>query len=377
MLALLMLLQSPSPDIIVTGRRLIEAQAECARGGCTPLRDAQATIALAEEKFRTGGYVDAKKLLSAAIKRNEDKASAAPRPVAALYEAMATVSLHEGDQDDYRHAVVKQVETLRDNLPADDGAVLSATTALGDMWIKLNNYRQAESAYQEIEREALGSGRADAAMLAGMKRVWLAAAMKKTGEVERMMTELEQRPIAQQPGYKSALQVLRLRLAAQGEDDAAITKLTGQIAQGENQAPVLIWSPPYGRNAIADANTHARSFGEADPVQVRSSDLASIQWIDVGFWIRPDGSTAEAEILRGSRTPGWAPTILDQISGRRYSSRQAIGADDIGTYRVERVTRKNTYVTPTDSHIRRRVAASGFETLDLTQASAAQRQPPS
>ena len=94
MLALLLLLQSPS-DIIVTGKRLVEAQAKCARGECTTLRDAQATIALAEEKYRDGEYLDAKALLARAISRNRDKAAEAPRPVAALYEAKARRLGHE------------------------------------------------------------------------------------------------------------------------------------------------------------------------------------------------------------------------------------------------------------------------------------------
>ncbi|MCI4588753.1 hypothetical protein MOK15_01345 [Sphingobium sp. BYY-5] len=372
MFALLLLLQSPSSDIIVTGQRLVEVQAECARGDCTPLRDAQATIALAEEKFRGGAYLDAKRLLSAAIGRNRDKGAIAPRPVAALYEAMATVSLHEGDQNDYRRAVAHQVAILRDNLPPDDVAVLSATTALGDMWIKLRNYRQAESTYRGIEQAALADGRAYAAMMAGMKRVWLAAAMDKPREANQMLNELERRPIAQEPGFRTALRVVRLRIAARGGDDGAITRLVGEIAEDQDTGPILIWAPPYASNAAADANAQARSFGAPDPVPVRSSDLASIQWIDVGFWIRPDGRTEEAEILRGSRTPGWAPTILAQIAQRRYSTHpDAKDADAAGTYRIERVTHRSVYVTPTGSHIRRRVAASGFEVLDLTQASAA------
>lgn len=378
MLALLLLLQSPSPDIIVTGQRLVEVQAECVKGGCTPLRDAQATIALAEEKFRTGGYLDAKKLLSAAIKRNEDKASVAPRPVAALYEAMATVSLHEGDQDDYRRAVAHQVKTLRDNLPANDSAVFAASTALGDMWIKLRNYHQAEGTYRAIEQDALADGRDEAAMMAGMKRVWLAAALGKPREAATMLNDLERRPVAQQAGFRTALQVVRLRIAAQGKDDKTVTQLAGEIGQGQDHDPVLIWAPPYEHDPTADANAHANKFDGVQAVRSYSSDVSFIQWVDVGFWIRPDGRTAEPEILRGSRSPGWAPAIIDQIARRRYSAKPGShDMDEAGTYRIERVTRKSTYMTPMGSLIRRRVAASGFETLDLTQASAAQRRPPS
>lgn len=377
MIALLLLLQSPSSDIVVTGQRLIEVQAECAKGGCTPLRDAQASIALAEDRFRNGDYVEAKHLLSAAISRNKDNRATAPRPVAALYEAMATVSLHEGDQDDYRRAVARQVATLRDNLPPDDGSVVAATTALGDMWINLRNYKQAEVTYRGIEERALEGGRDMAAMMAGMKRVWLAAAMQKSDEAERMLSDLLQRPIAQQPNVATALRVVRLRIAAQGADEATINRLVGEIAQGQGNEPVLISAPPYAsNNAAADANGHARSFGGVDPVGASATDVAAIQWVDVGFWIRSDGRTAEPEILRGSRNPAWAPSILKQIEGRRYSTHETGNKDVMGVYRIERITRRNQYMTPTGSIIRRRVADNGFEVLDLT-GPAAKTPPPS
>jgi hypothetical protein len=69
MLALLLLIQSQTGDIVVTGQRLVDAQAACVRGECTPLRDAQASIALAEARFRTGSYFDAKRTLAAAVAR--------------------------------------------------------------------------------------------------------------------------------------------------------------------------------------------------------------------------------------------------------------------------------------------------------------------
>jgi hypothetical protein len=310
MFALLLLVQAASPDIVVTGQRLVEEQAKCVRGECTPLRDAQATIALAEQRFRNGEYVQAKGLLAAAISRNKNKGAEAPRAVAAIYEAMATVSLHEGDQDDYRRAVAGQVKTLRDNLPADDVAVQASATALGDMWIKLGKFRQADASFHAIEDQALAEGRAYPAMMAGMKRVWLAGALGKARDARAMLDALERRPIAREPGFRTALRVVRLRLAVRAGDDAEITRLAGMIGTDQGGPPVLIWQPSYPGSAAVEANNSARTFDLVDAVPINSSDLASIQWVDVGFWIRPDGHTEEAEILRGSRAPAWAPAIL-------------------------------------------------------------------
>lgn len=368
MLGLLLLLQMPS-DIVVTGQRLVEAQAECVQTGCAPLRDAQATIALAEVQFRDGHYRDAKRLLAAAIDRNEKQAAAAPRPVAALYEAYATVALHEGDKQTYRRAVVKQVRILREHLPDDDPSRISGSTALGDMWIALEDYRQAEITYRGIEQNALASGQDKAAMLAGMKRVWLNAARGDERTSIELLDQLEQRPLAQNPGYQTALRVLRLRLAARQADETEMTRLIAELGQSGGKEAVLVWSPPYGSTAAQAASTDARTFGGGDLAAATASDYNSIRWADIGFWIRPDGRTEDIEILRGSSSKTWIKPALNQIAGRRYSS--TTGQDDgQGQYRIERFTQRSDYILPIGSHIKRRIATGGYDILDLSQAPA-------
>lgn len=153
---LAVMLQSPS-DIVVTGQRLEQAHRRCAARQCTPLEDARASIAHAEALFRKGQYQPAKRLLATATARNRDRAATAPRPVAALYEACATVSLHEGDLVRHRGAVADQVRTLRDHLPADDPSVMDGVLVLGDMWLKLGNAAQAERAYRGAPADARSS----------------------------------------------------------------------------------------------------------------------------------------------------------------------------------------------------------------------------
>jgi len=316
---LLLLLQPQSADLVVTGKRLVEAQAACVRGGCTALRDAQASIALAESQFRDGAYLAAKRTLAAAAARNAAHAATEPRPVAAIYEAYATVALHDGDERVYKRAVADQVRTLRDNLPADDPAVSAAAVALGDMWIKLRNYRQAEIEFRSIEKEALGAGLARGAMLAGMKRAWLASAVGEQARAMRLMDGLGSRPIASDPAFRTALRVLRVRISAREADDVEMAKLAGELGQGQGSGPVLIWAPPLDPDPTAAANYAARKFGDPDIFTFGPSDADTVQWIDVGFWIRPDGHTAEVEILRHSRSHPWAASVLNQIVARRYS----------------------------------------------------------
>jgi len=375
MLALALLLQTASPEIVVTGKRLAEAEAACRRGECTPLRDAQASIAFAEAQFRDGRYLDARKTLHAAVERNRDRAAEAPKPVAAIYEAYATVALHEGDQRIYKRAVAGRVRTLRDHLPAGDPAVVAAAPALGDMWVSLGHGQQADATYRAAERDALRAGQDRAAFLIAMKRISLASATRQTARAQRLLDELEARPAAQEPALRSVLRVVRFRIAARDADDAEMTRLVAAIGRSQADVPTLVWSPPYPSESSAAANAVARRFNAIDPFPSRSGDLDGVQWVDVGFWVRPDGRTAEAEVLRSSKSAPWSGAILAQVEGRRYTASttdpDGAGLGIGGVYRVERITKRSRYDTPIGSLIRRRMAADGFETLDLTEPSAA------
>lgn len=67
MIALLFALtmQAATQDIIVSGKRLADAYAACVEQTCSTLRDAQVSIAYAEQQFRQGAYQRARKTLAA------------------------------------------------------------------------------------------------------------------------------------------------------------------------------------------------------------------------------------------------------------------------------------------------------------------------
>ncbi|OWK32247.1 tetratricopeptide repeat protein [Sphingomonas mucosissima] len=373
-LMLFMLLLATGADIIVTGKRLEEAHDACVRGECTVLRDAQASIALAEARFRDGKYLQAKNLLGRAIRRNRAKAASDPKPVAALYEAFATVSLHEGNQDDYRSAVYSQVRTLRDHLPPDDPAVQTASTAIGDMWLKVNDPREAIRAYELTEREALRSGQHAVAMLAAMRRVTLMNAQNRTPEAIAVLDDLNKRPIAQTAGYRNALQIIRLRLSARNAGGEELAKLIRALPTRQGEAPLLMKSPRYESITPVTAQ-RAAALAQAEGAGgahngCRTMGVDAVRWADVGFWIRPDGRTADAEILRSSKGAVWTDVVLKQIAGRQYSA-SAADKDSPGFYKIERLTQRSAYVTPECSTIARRVMTNGFETLDLTEEGSA------
>ncbi len=368
MIALLFALtmQAATQDIVVSGKRLADAYEACVEQTCSTLRDAQVSIAYAEQQFRQGAYQRARKMLAAAVARNKQNAATDPKPVAALYEAYATVSLHDGEMDVFKRAVAGQVRTLRENLPANDPAVMAAAFATGDMWVSLGNGRAAESSYRAVERQAMADGNATLAILATLRRVGLAKARNDPAGAARLLAEANARPAAADPVLRSVLQVVRLRIAAQQADDGQVDRLVREISHDTATRPVLIWGPPYEPTAQAAARDAAAKFDLLNPVPPRSSDLNPIQWVDIGFWIKPDGRTDDAEILRGSRSTGWAGYLIKQVSGRRYTGTPALEGGH-GVYRIERFSLRGTYQTPIDSNIRRRSGPSELQVLDLTQ----------
>ena len=384
-LALLLAVQAPAPpqrDVIVTGERLKRLHDQCAAGRCTPLRDAQASIAWAEAQFREGRYVDAKRTLRNAAARNGRHAATDPKPVAAIYEAYATVSWQEGDQQAYRKATAARVRTLRGNLPANDPYVRTAALALGEMWLRVDQPLEAQRAFERAERDAVAHGHGDVAVRARLSRARVRHLLMDQAGARALLRSAEALPGADEPRSRGAIRAMRLRFAltgtGSGADPAERDRLAAELAGAGFTRPVLVWAPPYPRTPLDLADT-ARSlqrslatspgdlFVDTGP---EVSDLDGIRWADIGFWIRPDGRTAEAEVLRGSRGSGWAAPYLRQVAGRRYTATAGVAADAPGAYRIERFTLRSNYVVPKGSFIRRRAGAGKLEILDLTDPNA-------
>jgi tetratricopeptide (TPR) repeat protein len=377
LLALLLAALPPAPDVLVTGKRLERLHQLCRQGRCTPLRDAQASIAWAEAQFRDGKYVAAKQVLRDAAARNKRHAATHPKPVAAIYEAYATVSWQEGDQDAYRTATAARVRTLKDNLPADDVHVRGAALAIGDMWLRIGQPLEAQRAFQQAERDALAGSRDDVALRARLARARIRHGFGDRRGAAALLASAAALPGAAEPRNQGAIRATRLRFGAAEGDTAAIARVAAEVGRAGFVQPVLVWSPPYPRTAadLADAaraanRSLATTGGELFAVTgSRASDLDPIQWADIGFSIRPDGRTEDIELVRGSTDRAWATPYLTQIAGRRYTATPG-GAGNPGTYRVERFTLRANYETPIGSLIRRRAGPGKLEIVDLTDPAA-------
>lgn len=370
MIFLLLLAQVQAPAIVVQGERLSQALQQCEAGQCTVRRDAQVSIASAEKLFRDGEYLKAKMLLARAIARNRRHQATSPKLVSSLYEAYATVSLHEGDESGFRRGTRQQVQILRDHLPADDPAVIAKTTALSDMWLKLRDYRQAKLSYEAAEQQAERAGQAEMAAFAAIRVAWLTATMGHRTAARTMLDAIAKRPVANTGDLPDVIQVMRFRIDASSLSEEEMVQRARSIGRAYRNMPLLVVNPAYDFTDITTLNKAARRFQLVTPIPVLSSDISSVQWVDVGFWIRPDGRTDEVEILRGMRSESWAQSIVRQVEGRVYSSFLPAPGEKAaaGIYRVERVTLRQRYQIPIGSLTPRRVPVGGVETLDLTAA---------
>jgi len=93
-----------------------------------------------------------------------------------------------------------------------------------------------------------------------------------------------------------------------------------------------------------------------------ATDTFDDKWVDVGFWVDPDGRVREAEILRRSGDTNWTPTLMASINGRIYAPL----TDPTGSYRVERYTYTALWEDRTGTRLKQRSANARVEMLDLS-----------
>jgi hypothetical protein len=100
------------------------------------------------------------------------------------------------------------------------------------------------------------------------------------------------------------------------------------------------------------------------------SDQFEDKWIDVGFWVLPNGHVSGLDVVRQSGNHDWSNPLLESIRGRLYSD----GPE--ATYRLERYTYTAGYVRITGTNMPRRSRAARVEYLDLTTNEAPPTPPP-
>ncbi len=355
--------------VVITATPLADlrkALQACLARKCPPDQDIDATLAVAETQFVNGDYKGASSTIGKSIDRNKRFAKDYPVAVSDLLRADYRVSEHLGERDSYRIRAFDVVSALKAGLPDNDARVLAAQIEVGDMYVETGRIDEAADKYHEVERRAVGPG---LSTVRGMARLRLVGLYSQLTVIDSQYQSLARRSAAVLTGdpdpamkpFGDAARLLMARLDARRGDTAALDRMIAGYpwAKG-SKAPVLLYAPPIDFNLPPPERT----------VNVGSARMSSFEgeWVDIGFWVAPDGHVTDADVYRSSgrsETPWWTKPILAAIRGRRYAPLD-MDPTQPGVLRVERYTRVAWLAYNTGSHIMQREPTPEIHMLDLS-----------
>lgn len=350
--------QAPPDAIIVVGRRAEQALADCLERGCPSAEEIEASLQASVEQFSDARYSDARRTLQKAIQRNRAYAGDMPGPVSSLYATLATVAEHEGDSKLWRSAASANVDVLRRHLGEAHIATLGQELAFADNLIGVGRAPSAERVYRDVQRKAVESGQPQVAAGAAFRRAWLALIRQRDDEAKRFADQTVELAGADNRLMAELRDILHTRIAVRRGDEGAVDALAARLRQSADKTPTLLFAP-----AMEDINPPEGGMGVD-----RLLD-SKIRFADVGYWIRPDGRTADAEMLRDGGLGQWKPVILEQLAQRRYVPLD-VEPGHPGLYRIDRFTVRGTKDIPLGSRIARRMGRLTVHIVDLTATDA-------
>lgn len=360
---------APQADVVITGTRMRDALAKCLARNCPPEEEVDAAMNAGAESFARGKYREAKRILQRAISRNQKYAARMPGRLSDLYSTYADVAEHEGDKRAFIRTTRKSVTILQEQLGETHPTAIGVSPRLGDMWMKLGQPGFADAAYRAAAASALQAGNGDIAGVLTFRRASLALAKNDRPAAQRLADQLE-RSHGNDPRFAPLILVLRARIGIGDGRSEGTDALIAALRSAGVAEPVLLSAPPY---PIFDAGFGSGMMPGGDfkiemaeaNTRLSSSDIL---WADIGFWVRPDGKTADMQILRPARDGEWAEPLLKQVAGRRYALANP-GPGGIGAYRVERFTLRGTYGQVIGSRIQERTGPLTLHRVDLTRLS--------
>ena len=363
--------------ITVTGVRIQDyrdALRRCLARRCPTNEDADATLALAEALFLNGGYHEARGELQASLRRNRDQAGSYPEPVSDLYRAHARLSRHLGQDTDARRSTYGILSALREGIPQEDHRHFTARLELSEMQMLQGDINGARRELAQLARSARAAGREDVATIADLRTLWFELIANPQSAARQRLIQMSRLDRPADRMRMTGAKILLARLYRSGGENARADALLAEVGRATRggarrrllHAPAFVLQVQDPNNI---ANTNGESLNVAN-VLSRMSDNFEDKWIDVGFWVMPDGRVAGLEIMRQSHRPDWADPLLASIRGRAYST----GPEP--TYRLERYSYTAPYERVTGTHIPRRTRGARVEYLDLTAGEQAPGPPP-
>ncbi len=356
----------PTEPIVVTGIRIQDYRdrlAACLARDCPPNEDIDASLALAEAYFLEGDYDEARSAVRASLRRNHNETSGYPEPVSDLYRSYARISRHMGYD---RHAVQAAhgiLDALQDGLPREDHRHFTARFELADAQMVAGRYRAARAQLDRLASLARANGREDVAVMAELRDLWFQILVFRHGDARSRLIEMSRWTDPNRRLQSVGARVLLSRIyRLEGEHQRA-DALLAEVGRGTSAQRRLLFMPRF-QLLRYDPNIGAEDSFEftlnyGSPMS-RISENYEGKWIDVGFWVMPDGQVADLEILRSGGDTVWPRPLLEAIRGRRYST------GDQPTYRLERYTLTAAWEQATGTRIPQRSPAARVEYLDLT-----------
>ena len=365
--------------IVVTGIRIQDYRdrlAACLARGCPPDEDVAATLALAEAQLLEGEYRDARTTVRESIGRNRDEARNFPEPVSDLYRADARLSRHLGFDREALRSTHQILNALQEGLPREDHRHFTARLEIAEVQMAMARLRPALRELDRLEREARQAGRSDVVTLVELRKLWYRWIAEPDGPARAQLIEMSRSDDPDRRMAAVGARFLLARIHIEEGDRERADALLAEIGRGTTVRRRLLHSPDYqlqahevafGRDEIIDLGTAMR-FGNA---LNRLPDNFEDRWIDIGFWVMPDGRVSGLEIVRRGAEAGWADPLLESVRGRIYST-----ADE-PTFRLERYTYTAGWdSTATGRRIRTRSPRARVEYLDLTVPGATVGDPP-
>jgi tetratricopeptide (TPR) repeat protein len=360
------------PDIVITGRSFEETARkleECIARKCPIEEDVRATLAHAENLYVAGEYKTARGTLLASIGRNKGAAKAHPAAVSDLYRTNGRVATVLGEKQDALTSQISSLEALRAGVEPTDRRVFVQRIEVADTLAKQGRLLAALQHYGKVAGDADRAGVTD---IVGYARLRTATLLSAISYYEPEYKARADQALAwfdaqQAPGlapFREAAHVISARAAIRAGDESALKRLVAQSAR--TTTPKLLYAP------VIDRPIETRGEGQgAVPVASELNRLAVApdkeQWVDISFWVRPDGRVGDAEILRNGKPldEDWVKPILTALNGRIYAP-LTMPATNPGVLRVERYTRFADLTVNTGSRLRVREPRTRIEMLDLS-----------
>jgi tetratricopeptide (TPR) repeat protein len=345
----------PTEEIVVTGIRIQDYRARlaaCLARDCPPNEDIDATLALAEALLLDGEYGEARTVARESIRRNRGHAAQYPEPVSDLYRAHMRLARHTGWDREAVQSAHNILDALQAGIPQEDYRHFTARFELAELLMNMGRYRPAKRELERLARLARAAGRDDVAVMAELRSLFYDEIAMPGGPARARLIDLadltDPTRRLEAVGARSLLaRIYRL----QGDSERA-DALLAEIGRGNSSQRRLLHAPRF--ELIGLRPTDGENF-------VRVAENFEGKWIDVGFWVMPDGRVAELEVLRRGGESVWARPLLQSIRGRLYST-----ADE-PTYRLERYTLTAGREQPTGTRIQQQMSDTArIEYLDLT-----------